>query len=371
MGFAARSFPLQSGRRHPAGWAVALAALALSGCATSRYQAASLPVEFQAMPVENAQTLELAKIASPTVQSDRIGRGDVLKINISTGFSTEDNPEWVVRVSEEGSVHLPDLGPVTLEGLELETAEAHIGSLCRERGLYRAPQVTVTMEQPKVNKVMVIGAVKEPSTYELKSGSSSLLEAIVMAGGLSEDAGTIVEIRHPGFRGTSRGPRIAAAGDPDVRTVMHEEPDAAGGPQTVRVDLISAAQEGSGGYYLPDGSIVNVERRDPLPIHVSGLVNKAAAYDFPIGKEMTLLDAIAEAGGTSNPLADKVYIIRAVPGQEEPILIEASLRRAKNHRGLDNPLLIPGDYVSVEQTAGSALYEALRLVGFGINGRAF
>ncbi|MGE0378121.1 MAG: SLBB domain-containing protein [Planctomycetaceae bacterium] len=350
---------------------IALLAGSLSGCAAGKYRAASLPLEWQATAVENAQTLELAKIASPTVQTDRIGRGDVLKINISTGFNTENNPEWVVRVSDDGDVLLPDLGDVPLEGLELEAAEAQIGSLCREKGLYRLPQVTVTMEQPKINNVMVIGAVKEPNTYELRSGSSSLLEAIVKAGGLSEDAGTVVEIRHPGFRGSSRSPRIAAAGTQEIWNVSHEEPGAPDGPQTVKVDLISATQAGRGGYDLPDGSIVNVQRHDPLPIHVAGLVKKAGAYEFPIGKELTLLDAIAEAEGISNPLANKVYIIRNKPGHDEPILIEASLRKAKHHRGLDNPLLIPGDYVSVEQTPGSALYEAARLVGFGINGRAF
>ncbi|MBX3438296.1 MAG: polysaccharide biosynthesis/export family protein [Planctomycetaceae bacterium] len=371
MGSPLPSCNFNSLRRQTAMRTVLILVGTLSGCASGRYMAANLPAEWQASPVENAQTLELAKIASPTVQTDRIGRGDVIRVNISTGFKTEDNPEWVVRVSEDGTALLPDMGPVPLEGLELETAEVHIGSLCREKGLYRTPQVTVTMEQPKVNNVMVIGAVNEPNMYELRSGSSGLLDALVKAGGLSEFAGTTVEIRHPGFRDKGKTPRIAAAGGQDVMHVAHESEAGFQGPQTVQVDLISATQEGRGGYYLPDGSVVNVQRHDPLPIHVAGLVQKAGVFVFPVGKELTLLDAVAEAGGISNPLANKVYIIRSKPGHDEPILIEASLRRAKNNLGLDNPKLIPGDYVSVEQTPGTAVYEALRLVGFGVNGRAF
>ena len=198
-----------------------------------------------------------------------------------------------------------------------------------------------------------------------------MLEAIIKAGGLSQDAGTEVEIRHPGYRNSERAPRIAALDDQEVVNVAHSQSAGFTGPQTVKIDLIAATQQGQGGYYLPDGSIVNIERRDPLPIHVAGLVKKAGSYDFPLGKEMTLLDAIAEAGGLSNPLADKIYIIRTKPGRDEPILIQASLRKAKHNLGLDNPRLDPGDYVSVEQSPVTAFYEALRLIGFSIGGRAF
>lgn len=351
--------------------AVVLLAGTLSGCATDRFIAADLPVEYQAQLTENSQTLELAKIASPTVQNDVIGPEDVLEINISTGFNSRDQLPHVVRVAEDGTALIGPLGRVNVEGLELVTAEAMIASLCVEKGLYQSPQVTVTMKSAKTNRVTVIGAVTKAATYHLRSGSSTLLDAIVAAGGLAEDAGTNVEIRHPGYRNSRTTPRIAALGDQDVVNVSHENGSHAKGTQTVKVDLISATEKGQGGYYLPDGAIVNVERRDPLPIHVAGLVNKAGSYDFPMGKEMTLLDAIAEAGGISNPIANKIFIIRAAPGHEKPILIEASLRKAKHNLGLDNPRLAPGDYVSVEQTPGTALYEAVRLIGFGVSGRAF
>ncbi len=354
---------------------LALLAATLGGCSTGRYAAVDLPPEWQADPVENAQTLELAKIASPAVPYDLIGRGDVLEINIAGGFNADDNNEWVVRISEEGNATLPHLGRIPLEGLELVTAEATIASLCREKQLYRSPQVTVTMKQPKINRVTVIGAVNDQNTYGLRSASSSLLEALVKAGGLSEDAGTLVEIRHPGFRNSPSTPRIAALSDQEfgqgVQQASHEETGSSTGPQMLTVDLVSATKQSQGGYYLPDGTIINVERRDPLPIHIAGLVKKAGSYDFPLGKEMTLLDAVSEAGGISNPLANKVFIIRTKPGHDEPILIEASLRKAKNELGLENPRLAPGDYVSVEQTPATGIYEAVRLIGFGLTGRAF
>lgn len=353
--------------------AVGLAALlvtAYSGCATDRFLAAELPPEWQADPTENARTLDLVNIATPTVQNDVIVPGDVIKINISAGFDADDNLEIVQRISPDGSLFITELGNIQLDGFELVTAEAHIASLCREKGLYKSPQVTVTMEQPKMNKVTVLGAVNKPKTYELRSGSSSLLDALTAAEGLAEDAGTQVEIRHPGFRNSDSAPRIALADGQGVIQASRQTWEGTG-PQTVKIDLVKATQNGDGGYYLPDGSIVNVERRDPLPVHVAGLVRKPGSYDFPLGREMTLLDAIAKAGETSNSLANKVYIIRTKPGHEKPILIEANLRKAKHNLGPDNPLLAPGDYVSVEQTLATALYEAARLIGFGVSGRAF
>ena len=61
--------------------------------------------------------------------------------------------------------------------------------------MFQKPHVTVTMKRQRKNAIMVIGAVKEPGLKELPRGSCSLLAALVSAGGLSEDAGTDVEIR--------------------------------------------------------------------------------------------------------------------------------------------------------------------------------
>ncbi len=113
-----------------------------------------------------------------------------------------------------------------------------------------------------------------------------------------------------------------------------------------------------------------VERRDPKPIHVLGLVKKPDRYEFPVAEDLRLLDAIALASGTNNPLADKVYIIRNTPESEEPTLIEASIKKAKRN-GRADLRLAPGDIVSVEQTPTTSVYEAVRLIGFGVSGRAF
>lgn len=378
-----RSSRTESGRRWSRSplshWALLILLSASSGCASGRYTAQTLPEQFRAQPTRNVQTVELAKLASPATQTDVIARGDVLEISLSSGLPSERDVKRVVRVDDRGRISLAELGHVSVEGLELESAEAMIATLCVERDLYRTPQVTITTKQAKVNRVTVVGAVKEPDTYSLRSGQSNLLAAIVSAGGLAEDAGTLVEIRHPGFRDGRTAPRIAGypAADPGasgIALASHDEvaaSESGKAENVVQVDLIRATEQSQGGFDLPDGAIVNVERRDPEPIYVYGLVKKAGEYEFPFGKELRLTSAIALAGDISNPLADKVYLIREIENQPEPIVVELSLKKAKERGAIENLALMPGDTVSVEKTPGTIIYDAIRIISFGVGGSVF
>ena len=53
------------------------------------------------------------------------------------------------------------------------------------------------MQQRQKIVVRVVGAVEKPGVYDLPSAGSDLLSAIVAAGGLADNAGTLVELRHP------------------------------------------------------------------------------------------------------------------------------------------------------------------------------
>jgi polysaccharide biosynthesis/export protein len=363
---------------------VLLAAGLLSGCATGRYTAESLPDVYRARPSENVKTVELAKLASPTAKTNVIARGDVLELNLSSGLPTERDATRTVRVDDSGKIYLADLGHLAIDGLELEAAEAMIASLCVERELYRTPQITITMKQQKVHQVTVVGAVKKPDTYKLRAGQCDLLSAIVSAGGLEDNAGNVVEIRHPGFRDGRVAPPIARGGQSvdsrsgieltsfDQSTQASDDNDATGtGHNVVKIDLISATQEITGGYQLPDGAIINVERKDLEPIYVYGLVRKPGEYKFPVGQEMRLTSAIALAGDISNPLADKVYVIRSIDGRPEPVVVELSLKQAKERGEIENLKLMPGDTVSVEKTVATTFYDTIRIIGFGVGGTVF
>jgi polysaccharide export outer membrane protein len=101
-------------------------------------------------------------------------------------------------------------------------------------------------------------------------------------------------------------------------------------------------------------------------IHVSGLVKNPGKYELPITEDIHLLDAIALAGGYSSLVADKVLIIRRVPGQELPITIQASLRGSKRN-GRENLLVAPGDSISLEQTPTTVVVDTFaRIIHFSV-----
>lgn len=349
--------------------------LAASGCASGVITAQDLPSEFVAPPVHNAQTIDLSRLASYSVSSELIEPGDVLEVTVGAGYAENGAISIPIRVSDNGEANVPLVGKVALAGLELEGAEQTIAAAAVTRGVFRSPFVTVLMDRKRVNKVTVVGAVESPGVFELARSSSDLLAAIVAAGGLSEDAGTQVEVRRPGRRSTFHGhgpghgqpgsPREAMA--PGVYSASHVSPVAGHAPQSVRIDLVAAAHSGDGGVPVGDGDVVMVLKKDPKPVHVMGLVAKPDQYEMPPNQELRVLDALAMAGGVDSAVADKIYVIRRIPGRPEPVVVKVSLRAAKLN-GKENVRLAPGDVVSVEQSPATVVLDAVKnFVRFGMS----
>lgn len=357
-------------------FSVCLLALALPGCQSHTVHVLDLPPEAIAPPVENAQTVDLSRLAAPTLSSERIDYGDILDVTVSTGYDNrlgrEGSRTFPVRVTDEGDAKIPLIGYVPVAGLELEAAEQAIATVAVERSVYNDPHVTVMMNRQRVNLVTVVGAVEEQGVKQLPRRSSWLLAAIVAAGGLSEDASATVRIRLPGRRPKTKSPNgsirqtgLNGSSGPSLGSAASES--VASAPRTIELNLFDAARDGTDGYYLEDGAFVEIVRRDPRPVSVLGLVRKPDKYELPVGKEFYLLDALAVAGGVSSSVANKIHIIRRVPTLAEPIVIEVGYREAKsNHRA--NLRLAEGDIISVEQTTATVLYDTIRsFVRFGVS----
>lgn len=334
-----------------------------------KYSYAEVPTALAATRQANPQTVDLSRLARASVKSDVLDRGDVVEISISAGLSEKDTVKFPVRINDSGYGQLPVIGQVYLAGLEPEAAEANIVSACVQRDLYLNPHVTVTMKKQRVNRVTVVGAVKLAGVYELPRGQSDLLAAITVAGGLAEDAGTMVEIRTPDRGGEGSPPApVASSATGDVQATGHSAapqpltPVSGGGLLTsVQVDLISAAKSGDGGQYISDGAVVMVEKRAPEPVHVIGLVKRPNRYEFPVSEDLRMLDAVALAGGTESLVADKIFIVRRKPGSTDTAVIQASIRAAKRDPQA-NVLLSPGDVVSIESTPATVFMSALGLI---------
>lgn len=350
-----------------------LCCLIACGCqAPNHYFAAStmfgqrLPDSLRLAENSNPQTVDLSRLASGTGGSETIGVGDVLEVQIAAGLSEEDQARMAARVANDGTISLPMIGLLNIAGVEPQGAESLIRAEAIRRELYHNPTVTVIVTHQRMNKVRVLGAVKAPGLYELPPNASDVVSAIAAAQGLEKDAGQKVEVRNP-YRQTSviRRPVVDAFSPPvsNVSTTNSVET----GMNSYSIDLISAAKAGDGQYIVHDGGVVMVEKRDPAPIYVGGLVRSGGRFDYPIGQDLHLLGAVALAGGMSNQLANKIYVTRPVVGSRDPAVIEISYRDAKKSAD-SNIRLGPGDVVNVEHTPGTVFMEALNLVRFGISG---
>jgi polysaccharide export outer membrane protein len=344
-----------------------LCSLCALGCrGANHFMAESLPSSLRLASQANPQEVDLSRLASATGGSEMIGPGDVLEVSIAAGLSANDKVEIPVRVGNDGTGSLPDIGNVQLAGFEPEAAESLIRLEAIKRGLYHNPTVTVTIKHARMNRIRVLGAVKEQGTVQLPPNASDVVSAIAAAGGLADNAGTRVEIRNPARRREDVPPAVADNGSGPFSPVSSTSGASSTGMNSYSIDLISAAKEGDGSYMVEDGGVIMVEKRDPLPVTVTGLVRKADQYPFPVGKDLTVLQAIAMAGGTSNQLADKVYVIRPLTNSGDPAVIQLSIRTAKKS-GDSNIKLGPGDVVSVEQTPATVVMEMLQIIRFGVN----
>ncbi|MBI1313031.1 hypothetical protein GC176_17210 [bacterium] len=342
-----------------------LLCISVVGCAMFRenhYMASNVPPQLAALPISNPQVINFAELTGTPTNNQVIGKLDVLEVSTLPSLNSREAFTCRVRVLDDGTAKVPEIGSVQLAGLELAEAEAVITQASIDRGLYRAPHVTVTMKSRKMNHIFVGGAVKQPGWKDIPASECNLMSAIFYAGGLTPDAGTNVDIQNVLTRDELLREAIAAAPSDGVSQTGYSQLSE---PRRASVDLISATKEGRDAYYVGDGGAVNVERRSPDAIYVDGLVKKSGRQEFPLDdEEFRLLEAISAAGGTSSQIADKVYIVRTMPGQGQPAVIQASLKKAR-HDEAHNPMLAPGDFVSVEHTPATVILEVLKMIRIG------
>lgn len=124
----------------------------------------------------------------PTPRNYILSAGDELLINV--WGDSELNMK--LKVSPEGTILIPNLGPVSVSGLTIETAENRIR---QELGRIMSTLsgttdgantfVSVSLSQIRSIKVNIVGEVIAPGTYTLPS-FATLFNALYAAGGVNE-----------------------------------------------------------------------------------------------------------------------------------------------------------------------------------------
>lgn len=322
------------------------------GCRSGHYQAADLPPSLLANSRVDSRQMQIAGLTASVASSNVIGPGDLVEVTVRSGMETEPVDPHALRVAADGALDVPIVGPVRVSGADASGAERLIAQAAISRGLYRHPNVHVNVSEPATKRITVLGAVNTPGVHEVPASACHLISALAAAGGMTEDAGTQVEVvRQP------TGDVVASSNGDGVELVGYEQgTPGAIEPVTERVDLSLTASQST--KTLNDGDVVMVLPSEDRAIHVSGLVNRPDQFELPHDQEVRLLDAIALAGGRTSPVADRVLVIRQRP-DGAPAVIAVSIRRAKKN-GPDNLVLVAGDLVSVESSVATSVLEATK-----------
>src|SRR6478736_4830466 len=227
----------------------------------------------------------------------RVGAQDVLTI---TSYDQADL-SGKFTVEADGTFTFPLIGRVKAGGLTLRALEDSLKTRLKDEGFFRNPQVTVSVETYRSQKIYVIGEVRSPGSYPL-SGDMSLVEAIARAGSTLPSASGEAIIIHAAPGATGPTPPSQDA-------------------NTERVDL-RAMQDGGAtlNIVLRDGDTISVPRAES--VYVLGQVKNPNAYALQ-QKNTTVLQALSLAGGvTDRGSMSRIKIMRIIKGDRKELKVK-------------------------------------------------
>jgi polysaccharide export outer membrane protein len=244
-----------------------------------------------------------------------VGPQDVLSITVWDQADLSGK----FTVEADGSFNFPLIGRVQAGGLTLRAIEAELKKKLAD-GYFKNPQLTVSVDTYRSQRVFIVGEVRVPGTYTL-TGNMSLIEALSRAGSTTPAASTeAVIVRAPEGKAVS-GPMLPGQSD---------------AAQTVRVDLKELQSGGSAkNVTLRDGDTIFVPRAET--IYVFGQVKNPGAYALQ-SKETTVMQALSLAGGvTDRGSTGRLKIVRIVKGVKKEIKVKLT------------DLVLPGDTLVVPE----------------------
>jgi len=203
----------------------------------------------------------------------KIGPEDLLEISVNE----DEKFSKTAKVSSQGNIKLPLIGILKVNGLTAIKLEREIENLLAEQYIYD-PHVTVIIKEYRNQRISVMGAVVKPGTYDL-TGQTTVSDALVMTGGLREDAGPFL------FMFRSSGTGISKP---------KSEPDGQK-PNTFVISLedLLLNRETDSNLALMHGDVINIPVAGK--VFVGGAVRNPGG--FSLAKRMTLSQAITMAQG--------------------------------------------------------------------------
>ena len=248
----------------------------------------------------------------------RIGARDLVELKVleAPDFDGE------LRVNDDGVVNHPILGELRIGGRTRSEAIDLITESLEARYIQKGrATVSLDIREVRSRAINVIGAVKNPGELEF-SGRWTLVEALTAAGGLTQSHGNIVHVIR---RANGLTDQIEVSLD-DL--LVRADP-------TVNLPLRA-------------NDLVNVPETIDVTLYCLGEVQSPGPLVFKSNERITLLTAIARAGGLTDRAARRIQIQRQDrSGRTEQIVVD--YRAIVSGRQPDVELR-RGDVINVKQS---------------------
>ena len=348
------------------GLMMAVAALALGGCATlpssgptgGAIRASAKAGEFILVEVDAPESIpEPAPVAGFAAFAPAMGTGveaimpgDVLSIAMyEVGvrlFSGASGPQpgqvfdpsaraerfAAVPVDQDGAIRLPFVGRIEAAGRR----PAELAELIERRlvGQSEYPQVVVTLAQANGSAVFVSGEVATPGRVPITGAREKLLDVIALAGG------------HRG-------------GAPEMVVRVMRRGQASEGP------LASLSYANMGGMPMEPGDRVEIIRR-PRTFSVLGTGNRVTQVVLA-AERVSLVEALAQAAGPNENLSDPAAIFvfryeKSDGGLEKPMVYHMNMMRPRSYFLAQKFMLNDKDVVYIGGAAANRPTKLLQIV---------
>lgn len=215
---------------------------------------------------------------SASVRGYRLGPEDLIRVtifNIPEGEGAKVVTPRVMeaRINHQGTITLPLLSEVPVQGLIVSEAEQKLRELYDK--YIQSPQIGINVIEYRSQRVAVVGAVKSPGVFDL-SGPKTVIDLLATSGGLSATASNQVHL-------------------------YRESPE---GRQSYMIDLLTVAR-GVGSdvsvlsLLVQGGDVITVPEAGSF--FVDGAVRRPGS--FALNRPYTVTQALVTAGGVDRELA--------------------------------------------------------------------
>jgi polysaccharide biosynthesis/export protein len=294
---------------------------------------------------------------APLLSAYTLGPGDRVRINI---FQVEQY-SGETQVLVDGSLNLPVVGSVSVQGMTLEQTAAVISA--QYARILRRPIVTISLVTPRPLQIGVAGEVNHPGSYKLNPQGDqlpTLTEVLELAGGITQAANIQqIQVHRPQRSGADQViavdlRQLLQTGDLRYNLTLRDG-DAVFIPTATEVNLAESSQLAAASFATDQTQPINIavvgEVYRPGPYTVTGSARTGEA-GVPgantAGSLPTVTRAIQVAGGI-RPEADirQIQIRRPTRSGSEQIISINLWELLKSGDLRQDAILQEGDTVSV------------------------